>query len=206
MTNTHEMKLIDVIIDDEDKKGEFNPIQNIRQIPVQTSNLRSLGKCEQYYHVFLNLCLHLYFIITFEIIFYFEYISTIEKTVILQYLGKFKSYLMNIYNLQFLFDTIQNDVMKNVCNTINTEYVSRKNTELYDKCIHFIYILTFFIIFFSLIHLSIYRSLTKYFELIIINVLFICFIGLFEYIFFTNIVSEYNVITYEEAICYILNK
>tara|TARA_Y100000991_G_scaffold214238_1_gene201525 strand:- start:2006 stop:2725 length:720 start_codon:yes stop_codon:yes gene_type:complete len=147
--------------------------------------------------------LHIYFIIVFEILFYFNYIIHIEYKEIQRVLKSFsndmKHYFGNIIDL--LPGNNKNEILEELCNEIKTKYVSKNNTELQQSAYNIIWILSIFLIIFTIMHYFIVKDLKKMFSKSREAFLFIGFIAIFEYYFFTGIVTKYNVMTSEEASC-----
>ena len=147
--------------------------------------------------------LHIYFIIVFEILFYFNYIVHVEYEEIQRVLKSFsddmKKYFGDIIDL--LPDNNQNDILEEICNEIKQKYVNKNNTQLEQSSYNIIWILSIFLIIVTIMHYFIVKDLKKMFSKAREAILFIGFIAIFEYYFFTGIVTKYNVITNEEASC-----
>jgi hypothetical protein len=146
--------------------------------------------------------LHIYFIIVFEILFYFNYIINIEygeiKRVLKSFADDLKLYLGDI------IDSIpnnQDDVFDRMCNTLNMNYLYKNNEKLKQQAYYIIWSLSICLIIIVIMHYFIVKNLRKLIYKTIEAFVFISFIALFEYYFFTEIITKYNVMTSEEASC-----
>lgn len=147
---------------------------------------------------------HIYLIITFEILFYFNYIVLIEKKEVLKILDRFSTYINNIlFNLNIIISDNYISNLRLVCNELNTNLTSKNNYDLKIKAYRIIWILSIIYICFTILHLLIYKSFIKLVKNTFKSVIFILFIGLFEIYFFTNIIIHYVSMTNNQAMCYL---
>tara|TARA_Y100000996_G_C22495047_1_gene631936 strand:- start:135 stop:689 length:555 start_codon:yes stop_codon:yes gene_type:complete len=161
---------------------------------------------KKYYNSIYEKYIHIVFIIIFEILFYFKYISRIESDDIIHILNTFGNYLSRIgIPWTDIIDSSDKAILSSFCNGITNTMIDKNNISLENKCMGLIYILLFIWVVMTIFHYSIYKS----YKLIIINIiksqLFICIIGVFEFYFFTRIVNHYSTISNEEATCILLN-
>lgn len=147
---------------------------------------------------------HIYLIIVFEILFYFNYIVLIEKKEILKILDKFSTYINYILlNLNIIISDNYISNLRLVCNELNIHLTSKNNYDLKIKAYRIIWILSIIYISFTILHLLIYKSFIKLVKNTFKSIIFILFIGLFEIYFFTNIIVHYVSMTNNQAMCYL---
>lgn len=147
---------------------------------------------------------HIYLIIVFEILFYFNYIVLIEKKEILKILDKFSTYINYILlNLNIIISDNYISNLRLVCNELNIHLTSKNNYDLKIKAYRIIWILSIIYICFTILHLLIYKSFIKLVKNTFKSIIFILFIGLFEIYFFTNIIVHYVSMTNNQAMCYL---
>ena len=157
----------------------------------------------------LYLVLHVSIIIVFEILFYFLYIIKKEYEVF--------DYLIydithNEYNnLNETTKIIINSLLKNRTdiNYIKSRANSDRNERNYIKNELFIkssIIMTFFILLsISIISFGLYKKRIKFRYLLINLLTILCMISIFEYAFFTNIISHIKPVSYYELLNSIIN-
>jgi hypothetical protein len=145
---------------------------------------------------------HIYFIIIFEILFYFNYIVDIEKIEIKRVLANFAGYI-NALGLEWnaIIPNAEKQRIHLLCEGIKNDLVSKDNVELENKAYNILWSLGIVWITLTIIHFIVYKSFKKIGINILKSIFFIALIGLFEYFFFTNIVVHYATITNEEATC-----
>lgn len=147
--------------------------------------------------------LHIYFIIVFEILFYFNYIVHIEYEEIQRVLKSFsddmKKYFGNVIDI--FPENNQHEILQEICSEIKQKYVNKNNAELEKSAYNIIWIVSIFLIILTFMHYLIVKDLKKMLSKTREAFLFIGFIAIFEYYFFTGIVTKYNVMTNEEASC-----
>ena len=157
-----------------------------------------------YFNFLLELYSHLYYIIVFEIIFYFRFITHIEKNRITHILHTFSNFLeteidksKNIYK--------QKTFAKDSCDHLESEYILKRNNQIELSGFHLIYICSFIFIFSFLIHYIIYKDLRWILKT---NIKVLCnmiCIFIFEIVFFYTMIIKYIVITNDEAVCILMS-
>ena len=177
-------------------KNEINNDRNNRKVFIKFTTI-------------LYLVLHVSIIIVFEILFYFLYIIKKEYEVF--------DYLIydithnEYYNLNETTKIIINSLLKNRTdiNYIKSRANSDRNERNYIKNELFIrssIIMTFFILLSILIiSFGLYKKKIKLIYLLINLLTILCMIALFEYTFFTNIISHIKPISYYELLNSIIN-
>lgn len=148
--------------------------------------------------------LHIYCIIVFEIIFYFNYIVYIEKEEMEKILKMFSSNVEKYFGNYI--DNIplnQLDNMKNFCDNLNNNYIDKNNEKLKDNAYDIIWILSIILIITIILHIRIIDDKIKLLKKTTESIVFIGFIAIFEYYFFNNVVKEYHILTQEQASCYL---
>ena len=182
----------------EEKKYNFF-FQNILQY---IWNLK-LFIFENFNNIYGNF-LHIYFIIVFEILFYFNYVINIEYKEIQKVLKTFSSDLTKYFG-DIINDLPNNqgDLFDQMCNNIDNNYLYKKNEILKQNAYNIIWALSIFLIIIIGMHCIIIKDIKKLIYKSGEAVLFISCIAIFEYYFFTNIITKYNVMTSEEASCFL---
>ena len=175
----------------------------------EINNNRNNRKVFIKFTTILYLVLHVSIIIVFEILFYFLYIIKKEYEVF--------DYLIydithNEYNnLNETTKIIINSLLKNKTdiNYIKSRANSDRNERNYIKNELFIkssIIMTFFILLsISIISFGLYKKRIKFRYLLINLLTILCMISIFEYAFFTNIISHIKPVSYYELLNSIIN-
>lgn len=175
----------------------------------EINNNRNNRKVFIKFTTILYLVLHVSIIIVFEILFYFLYIIKKEYEVF--------DYLIydithNEYNnLNETTKIIINSLLKNRTdiNYIKSRANSDRNERNYIKNELFIkssIIMTFFILLsISIISFGLYKKRIKFRYLLINLLTILCMISIFEYAFFTNIISHIKPVSYYELLNSIIN-
>ena len=147
---------------------------------------------KKYYNTIYEKYFHIFFIIIFEVLFYFNYIVKIENIDIIEILNSFGVYINNIGVLwKDIIPEPEEKMINNICAGINNNLVSKSNEDLEKQCIFIIWMLSIIWIILSIIHYTLYKSLKMLINNLIKSILFIFFIGIFELYFFTMIISNY---------------
>ena len=147
---------------------------------------------------------HIYFIIIFEILFYFNYIVNIEQVEVKRILSNFASYTNRMgIDWRLIVPTSEKKRIDVFCSGIEEDLVSKENVRLQNQAYNILWTLGIVWIFLTIIHYAIYRSFGKIGINILKSIFFISIIGIFEYYFFTTIVIHYATIGNEEATCYL---
>lgn len=165
---------------------------------------------------FISIFFHVALMISFEIMFYFKYIIDIEKTEIL---SKLSSYInsLNENNLdetqqlaiKAFFDSEDFQIMYA---ELYTQYRASLRKQLEAQNALLIRSLSiasaFYSAFFVFMALGLYKKNKKQVKwkwIIMENVLMFVLLGVFEYIFFTQIILNYNPLTDAEIKYYVVN-
>lgn len=155
---------------------------------------KKYNTCEINFKKILYLILHVSIIIIFEILFYFTFIIKKEYQVF-DYLIKDITH-NQYYNLNETTRIALKHIIKNMTNInyINSRALYDKNNRLNTKN-HLFNQSLIIIFFFSFLSITIvflgrYKKLVKIRYLVLDIILLLCMIGIFEYIFFTKIISH----------------
>jgi hypothetical protein len=166
---------------------------------------------------FMTIILHIFIMIVFEIYFYFNYIILIEKESFLKQIDKYiyelKQMPLNSLEqkiIKYELDTNQN-VYKNYLDNLYKAYI---NSLKYQKALLYkllkiacIMAGSTGIILIILFSFGLYnRKKIKWNWIWIENLLMFLLLGIFEYLFFTNIIMNYNPITDQEIKYHVVNK
>ena len=147
--------------------------------------------------------LHIYFIVVFEIIFYFGYVVKIEysemKRILRSFSRDIKEYVADMTDL--ISDDRKSELLLDLCDDFRSEYIQRENAVLMQSSLNLIWTLSLILTVSTAIYFGLYKSLKKLFYKTIEAFIFILFIVIFEFYFFTHIISAYNVMPKEEASC-----
>lgn len=162
----------------------------------------------------LSVFFHISIMISFEIFFYFNYIIFIEKN---EFIKKINQYFSELYNVnideneKLAIDTFfASDSFQEFYNELYIKYKNSENEQ--KKIINNLILnscligLAFYIIFIIVFICSfIKRKKIKWFWISFENILMFMFLGLFEYLFFTQIIMNYNPLSDDEIKYYIVN-
>lgn len=147
---------------------------------------------------------HIYFIIIFEILFYFNYIVKIEEVEVKRILSNFASYINRMgIKWSIIVPSSEKQRIRVFCDGIQKDLTSKSNVELQNQAYSILWALGIVWIFLTILHFTVYRSFKKIGVNILKSIFFISLIGIFEYYFFTTIVVHYATIGNEEATCYL---
>lgn len=148
--------------------------------------------------------LHIYFIIVFEILFYFNYVINVERGEITRVLDAFAISLMQYMEI-YINEIPNNDpnIIMDMCDNLHHNYVDKNNAKLKSDAYDIIWTLSIFLILIIVSHLYLVSDIKKLINKSFEALIFIGFIAIFEYYFFTNIITKYNIMTNDEAICYL---
>lgn len=164
----------------------------------------------------LSVFLHIFIMVIFEIYFYFNYVVLIEKN---EFIDKINSYLIE-FESNVAFNQVQKDFIKLIIKTQNhdqsfitylyNQYLEslEKQKALLDKLLIFackmggvIGIILLVLFGFGLAN----RKKISWKWILIENFIMFALLGIFEYLFFTNIILHYNPITDEEVKYFVAN-
>ncbi len=152
------------------------------------------------------MCTHVYLIILFEVIFYFQFITYIEKDRILDILNSFSTNIHRYIRDYDIYHQVKNDLIKDICTDFSHHYIYVNNHNLQLVGYDIIYISTIVYIFLNLIHYIVYRN--PYFSIksLLKSMCVMFFICVFEVCFFYNIILKYIVISDNDATCTIIKQ
>lgn len=150
----------------------------------------------------ISIFIHLFIMICFEIYFYFTFIVKIEKT---EFINKILEYMKEINN-ESKYNNIINIIINkstNINNVLYENYINSQKLQrqlLNELIIFSLKILGFVgIILLMLITSGLFNyKKINWLIIIIENILMLLFLGLFEYIFFINVILNYNPLTNDE--------
>lgn len=160
--------------------------------------------------ILISVCIHTFIMAVFEIYFYFEYIIVIEKQMfmdkIMQYTHDANKYIENMdpqkkeviivlfpqKNTQQIITYLYNDYQTSLHN--QHELLE----ELLVKSYKMLAVITSILLLFLSIGLYQYKKEIKWKHIMIENVLMFTCLGIFEYLFFMNIIMYYSPVTDEE--------
>jgi hypothetical protein len=162
------------------------------------------------YFNMLDIYLHLYGIMMFEIFFYLYYIVQIEKSKVINMIEEFADYSMNLIRSKIELSSLNTYIIEladnPICKSLTTKYQTIQNSKIIQACFNFIYFLNIFLVLLTTFHICIYRSPRKLCKSFIKTVFFLILCGIFEYFFFISIVMNYKILSTDESLCYFLNK
>ena len=164
-------------------------------------------RCEMIINKLILFFLHLFLISMFELVFFFNYVTKYEDSALIDVFNSLTNSVINkCSNLNNQTKIIIDDLFNIFVNTtkINLDalnaYNSRNiiNQKLYINAIlYFVGIASVNILLF-LINIIYYKRRLNYKNILIDNLIMIIILGIYEYIFFTNIIFKYITITPEE--------
>jgi len=187
----------------------------LNEIDISIGNIRSkIDYIEIIYVKFIGFILHLVLIATFELIFFNFYIIQYENNALVGLTDQIISPLISSCSvLSNRSKIIVDDFIKVFVNktTINNNayngYIQRQNvnTTLLLKSIYYYIGLIVFFIIILLFNIRLKKKI--HFGIIVIdNIIMIMILGIYEYIFFKNIVFNYLMISPSELIQNIIKK
>jgi hypothetical protein len=167
------------------------------------------------YNKFLSITLHIFIMVVFEIYFYFNYVIEMERAAFIDKINAYFSYLYNsdtspYSNKNIFYQIINLNYTENQLNNVYNEYNEALNeqNELYNKLLtQACYIAGFIGLVLVVLFLNaLYnKNVIKWKWIIVENILMLAFLGLFEYVFFVNIIMHYNPISDAEIKYIIVN-
>ena len=151
---------------------------------------------------------HVYCIATFEVIFFFHYIVTIEKDQMKMLINSFARNINKIikHNDIDLSNDYNAESAGEVCEKIDNRFTITENYELEVYAHNAISCFTGLLGIILLIHLYLYKNMQKLRYIFYKTVVLLGIIGAFEYVFFTNIILDYKIIDRELAFCVFVSK
>lgn len=162
---------------------------------------------------FLSIFFHISLMISFEIMFYFKFIINIERTEILH---KISSYIDNINKNELntsqqlaVKSLLNSDDFQHIYNELYIQYkksLSEQHKELILLLSRSLFIASaFYFIFLCCFIFGLKnRALIKWKWIIFENIMMFTLLGIFEYLFFTQIIMNYNPITDAEIKYYVI--
>ena len=151
---------------------------------------------------------HVYCIATFEVIFFFHYIVGIEKDQMKMLINSFARNINKIikHNDIDLSNDYNAETAGDVCDKIDNRFTITENYELEVYAYNAISCFTGLLGIILLIHLYLYKSIKKLRHIFCKTMVLLGIIGVFEYIFFTNIILNYKIIDRNLAFCVFVSK
>ena len=183
-----------------------NKIKNIKIYVIKLINNTKLYKYK-ILNKSLSICAHILIMVIFEIYFFFGFIVDIENK---KFIGKIESYFthlepieINNVESQVIKQLISRDYQKNIIENLHENYIISKEEQKHILNVLFIRSCkmagSLGVIFFILILISLYnRKHIEWTTIIIENIIMFCFLGIFEYYFFINVIMKYEPVTNEE--------
>jgi hypothetical protein len=177
-------------------EGEEENLTN--GLPVKTTCVERIKK--SYNNCFGNF-LHIYFIIVFEFLFYFNYVVDVEKKQIENVLDSFLNDMK-----EYLSYVDPNTIADKLCDDFDSQFKSQNNSDLQETAYNIIWGMTTVLAMCIVIHFVLLKDAKLFMYTLLESVSFIAIISFFEYLFFTKIVMKYKVMNTEQAMCYSYNK
>ena len=161
----------------------------------------------------LSISVHIFIMVIFEIYFYFNYVIYLEKD---EFMGKIRSYIKNLDDIEL------NPTQRIIITQLITEDSADITAELYSNYIQSLDeqnllkqqliivsykmagVVGLVLGFFFLWGLLNWREI-KWKSIVIDNIIMFVFLGIFEYLFFMNIIMHYNPITDAEVKYYVVD-
>jgi hypothetical protein len=177
-----------------------------------------LNKINRYEFVnkLISVLLHIFIMIIFEIYFYFNYVVWIEKQSFLDeinsYIGQIGSYPLNLYQKELIkLAFVSNKDNEVFLNYLYNQYIQslKEQKKLLAKLLIRACMMgggVGLLLVFFLILGYVDRKKIKWNWIWIENLLMFLFLGIFEYLFFTNIIMNYSPITDAEIKYYVANE
>jgi hypothetical protein len=166
-----------------------------------------------YYELFINklmlFFLHLFLISIFELVFFFNYVTKFENNAINGIFNGITSSIINsCSNLEDSNKTLINAIFRNFINTtlVNQNAINSYNSRMLVNDKLFSNGITYFLMVLAINFLLIFTNICiikrkiNYNEIIIDNLIMITLLGMYEYIFFSNIVFKYLTISNDEIL------
>ena len=178
---------------------------NYQEITSENTHLNTiLNFLYEHYDLIYQKFFHIYFIIVFEILFYFNYIVNIESSEVKRVLSNFAAYLGGMgIDWRIIIPSSEKHRIMYFCESIENNLIYKENAKLKQEAYSIIWGLTIAWCFLTFLHFLTYRSPKKIALNLLKSIIFISVIGLFEYYFFTKIVTHYVTIGNEQATCYL---
>ena len=156
----------------------------------------------------LSILLHVFIMISFEIYFYFNYIIIIEKRLFLKKLGEYFDTINEHYANKYT------DEYKDLINETIDQYptaehqlynayqaAEEEQEQLLDSLLHSSLVMlgiVFVFLFLAFLNCLLVRKQIRWKWILLENILMFVLLGIFEYIFFINVIMQYSPLTDEE--------
>ena len=190
---------IEIIMKNENEKEKENGNEKENEYCSYSNNnisKKNIIKYIIYYYI------HVVLVLSFEVLFYFYYITFYEKQLIFDLIDRIPKVLINMIPkelLNYFLDEYDMDNIKNICSYIPEKDIS-SNTDIYNKSI-LILIILFLILFLMILYETNFFRKKNYILLEFRNaIIILLFIGIFDYIFFLYVISQYKLINSNEII------
>jgi hypothetical protein len=157
----------------------------------------------------LSIFLHITIMISFEIMFYFKYIINVERDEILSKLNSYINSVTLDQNQELMLQSFLNaESFQTFYDNLYYEYKQsmheqhQQQIELLQQSIT--YASAFYGSFIVILSYSIYnKKHVKWYWIVSENVIMFVLLGIFEYVFFTQIIMNYNPLTDDEIKYYV---
>jgi hypothetical protein len=164
-------------------------------------------RCEMIINKLMLFFIHLFLISMFEVVFFFNYVTKYEDKALIDI---FNSLTNSVTNTCTNFNNQTKVIIDDIFNIfVNTTKINQDSLKAYDyrnminhnlfinAILYFIGIALINILLF-VINKIYYKRKINYKDILLDNMIMITILGIYEYIFFTNIVFRYITITPEE--------
>lgn len=175
-------------------------------------------RCEMILNKIMLFFIHLFLISAFELLFFFMFVTKSEDEAINSLFTSITgSVLGSVTSICNTFNQTEKNVINNLINDVvnGTSLLNKANQQYLERVSYnkkllttgFIYFFALFIInvFIVLINKIKFKRKINYKGIILDNLVMISLLGLYEYIFFSNIVFQYETVTPNELIYNIYN-
>jgi len=193
------------------KQDEFAINQDYDEIPEQRSEeqeLKSIGFCAVMYTKIIGFLFHLVLISIFELLFFNYYIIHYEDNALISLTNQLINPVINSCkslsnNNKIIVDDFirifvnYTIISNNALNDYNSRQVFNHNLYIYSICYSVGVIIVFLLV---LISNYFFKQKIDYNMIILDNLIMICILGVYEFIFFNNIIFKYMTISPNELI------
>lgn len=199
-----------------DLSNDNNLQVNIPQNKEHSINLTDLiNNSKFFFEILLHIFIHISMLSYLETLFYFFYITKIEKKALLDQMKSLSrigfNYVNNENIINLFFNNYHDQYIDSFYNSIyldaknQNNYNQKINEELFEKSLIFSIILSSISIFYYFCFQLYFKEKKFIYKLLVKHVFMIFFIGLYEYWFFLNIVINYRFLTSQELSYYIFS-
>jgi len=164
-------------------------------------------RCEMIMNKLMLFFIHLFLISMFELVFFFNYITKYEDKALIDVFNSLTNSVTNMCsNLNNQTKVIINDIFNIFVNTTNInqdalnayDYRNMINHKLLINAILYFVGIAFINILLFTINKIYYKRKINYRDILLDNIIMIIILGIYEYIFFSNIIFKYITISPEE--------